>query len=138
MALSVPDPLAWAALALLVLGWLAFYLAWRSRQSLQREAEQARSSKRSQSVRYGRMTERFAPWMEDWPFDPEDFRGLGDPIDGVQFADEGVYLVEIKTGEAGLSKRQRELRETVREGRVGWLTFHVGDERPVELEEPWR
>lgn len=138
MALSIPETLAWILIALLALGWAAFVLAWRSRRSLETELEQTRSTKRSQSVRYGRMTERFAPWMEDWPFDPEAFRGLGDPIDGVQFADEGVYLVEIKTGKARLSADQRELRSHVREGRVGWLTFHVGDERPVELEEPWR
>lgn len=138
MAVSLPEPLLWIGLGLLALGWLAFTLAWRSRAEARRELRSARSSKRSQSVRYGQLTERFAPWMEAWPFDPEAFRPLGTPIDGVQFADDAVYIVEIKAADGRLSSDQRDLRERVREGRVGWLTFRVGDEQPVELEEPWR
>jgi predicted Holliday junction resolvase-like endonuclease len=84
------------------------------------------------------MSEEFAPWMAEWPFDPEGFRSLGDPIDGVQFTDEAVYLVEIKAADSRLSADQREVRELVREGRIGWLTFRVGDEHPVAYEEPWR
>lgn len=138
MSLSVPEPLVWTVLALVAVGWLAFWLAWRSRRQARRELEQARSRKRSQSVRYGQLTEQFAPWMEAWPFDPEGFRSLGDPIDGVQFTDEAVYLVEIKAADGRLSSDQRELRDMVEAGKVGWLTFRVGDERPVELSKPDR
>lgn len=138
MAVTVPEAIVWLAIGLLALGWLAFWLAWRSRRRAKRELRSTRSSKRSQSVRYGQLTERFAPWMEDWPFEAERFRPLGDPIDGVQFADGAVYLVEIKAADSRLSADQRELRELVREGRVGWLTFRIGEDRPVELEEPWR
>jgi predicted Holliday junction resolvase-like endonuclease len=135
---NVPDAVAWIAVGLLALGWLATYLAWRSRQKAKDELREARSAKRSQSVRYGQTTEQFAPWMDAWPFDPEGFRSLGDPVDGIQFAGETVYLVEIKAADSRLSADQRALREAVREGRVGWLTFHLDDERPVELDEPWR
>lgn len=135
---EVPIQLVWIVLALLALGWAAFYLAWRSQRKARQRLAEARSSKRSQSVRYGQTTEQFAPWMEAWPFDPEGFRGLGDPVDGVQFTRDAVYLVEVKAAEGRLSGDQRELRDLVREGRVGWLTFRVGDQRPVELEEPWR
>lgn len=138
MAVSVPEILVWIGLGLLALGWLAFYVAWRSRANAKRELRSARSSKRSQSVRYGQLTERFAPWMQAWPFDPESFRPLGTPVDGVQFADDAVYLVEIKASGGRLTSDQRELRELVREGRVGWLTFRVGDEEPVGIHEPWR
>jgi predicted Holliday junction resolvase-like endonuclease len=138
VAVSLPEPVIWGLLGLLALGWLAFVLAWRSRRSAKRELREARSSRRSQSVRYGQLTERFAPWMEDWPFDPERFRPLGTPVDGVQFTDRAVYLVEIKAADSRLSADQRALREAVREGRVGWLTFRVGEQRPVDVEEPWR
>jgi predicted Holliday junction resolvase-like endonuclease len=136
VAVTVPEPVLWTGVGLLVVGWLVGILAWRSRQAAKRELRSTRSRKRSQSVRYGQLTERFAPWMDAWPFDPEGFRPLGTPVDGVQFTDEAVYLVEIKAADSQLSADQRELRELVREGRVGWLTFRVGDERPVEIDEP--
>lgn len=138
MAIEVPTSVLWVVLGVAGLGWLAFGLAWRSRREAKRELRSTKSSKRSQSVRYGQLTERFAPWMDAWPFDPEGFRPLGTPVDGVHFADDAVYLVEIKAADGRLSSDQRELRELVREGRVGWLTFRVGEERPVRVDEPWR
>lgn len=136
--MAVPEALAWTVLGLTAVGWLAFWLAWRSRSKARGRLEEARSRKRSQSVRYGQLTERFAPWMEDWPFDPEGFRALGDPVDGVQFTEDAVYLVEIKAAGSRLSADQRELCGHVEDGRVGWLTFRVDEETPVRLIEPWR
>lgn len=138
MSFTLPETLVWTLLAGLAVGWLAFALAWRSRRNAKAKLSEARSRKRSQSVRYGQLTEEFAPWMEAWPFDTEGFRSLGDPVDGVQFDGDRVYLVEIKAAGGRLSSRQRELRDAVEEGRVGWLTFRVGDERPADLREPWR
>lgn len=136
MSLTVPEPVAWTLAGALALGWLASWLAWRSRKRAKRELERVENRKRSQSVRYGQLTEEFAPWMDAWPFDPEGFRALGDPVDGVQFTDEAVYLVEIKAADSRLSARQRELRDLVEEGRVGWLTFRVGEEDPVRIVDP--
>lgn len=138
VSLAVPEALAWIVLGLAAVGWLAFWLAWRSRSKAKQRLEETRSRKRSQSVRYGQLTERFAPWMHEWPFDPEGFRAMGDPIDGVQFTDDAVYLVEIKAADSRLSTDQRDLRGHVEQGRVGWLTFRVDEESPVRLIEPWR
>lgn len=138
MTWTLPDPVAYAALALLVIGWAAFYLALRSRRKAKRELSEVRSRKRSQSTRYGQLTEQFAPWMEAYPFDPERFRFLGDPIDGVQFDDEAVYLVEIKAAGSRTTAAQRRLRELVEAGRVGWVEFRVSREGETERVEPWR
>lgn len=117
------SPWTWvAALAGAVLG-----LAWALSRTRRKLAE-ARSDRRSQAVRHGRMTEQFAPLLAAYPYDPEGFRFLGSPIDGVQFAKDRVVFVEVKTGRSGLSKRQRRIRDLVEQGRVEW--------HEVRIEEP--
>ncbi len=135
---EVPTEVVWMALGLIAFGWLAFYLAWRSRRGLKERLAKARSRKRSQSTRYGQLTEQFAPWMDAWPHDPQRFRFLGDPIDGVQFTEEAVYLVEIKAARSRTTKDQRRIRELVEAGRVGWIEFRIDGDRDGEVLEPWR
>lgn len=126
-------------LALALAGWgAAFILFGRWRVERQR-ARDIDLSKRSQSTRYGNITEQFAPWMAGWPFEErEGFRFLGKPVDGVQFASDGIYLVEIKAATSRLSADQRAVREHVLAGRVGWVTFPVDGARDPEILRPWR
>lgn len=122
-----------------VAGWLVALLALRAWWRTRRRLRQADSAKRSQSTRYGQLTEQFAPWMEGWPFDPRGFRFLGQPIDGVQVTDDALYFVEIKSATARLSAEQVRLRELVTAGRVGWVEFRIDDAGGgADVVEPWR
>ncbi len=102
--------------------WL-FYAAWRRATKRARTLD---SAKRSQSTRYGQITEQFAPLLADWPWDPKRFKFLGDPIDGIQFTDQGIILVEIKSAGSRLSTIQRQVRDHVRAGRVAWQEVRIG------------
>ena len=73
---------------------------------------------RSLSTRYGNLTEQFLPLVESYPWNPSYFRFLGSPIDGVQFEDDKVILVEFKSGKSKLSKNQRLIRDLVDAGHV--------------------
>ena len=53
-----------------------------------------KSQKRSGEVRRGFMTEQWLPLVEPYPWDPQNFRFLGSPIDGVQFEEDEVVLVD--------------------------------------------
>lgn len=111
--------LAW--LAVLAALWLLTILllgAWVRR--LRRRLRALDGAKRSQSTRYGQIAEQFIPFAAAWPWDPKRFRFLGDPVDGIQFTDDGVVLVEIKTAGSRLSPVQRQVRDHVRAGRVAW------------------
>ncbi len=81
--------------------------------------------KRSQSVRYGRLTEQFMPFLESYPYDSQDFRFLGTPIDGVQFTEDAVILVEFKTADSHLSRRQRTIMKMVEEGAVRFEVHRI-------------
>lgn len=91
-----------------------------------RDREESR--RRSLSTTYGRISEQFAPFMEDYPHDPQQFRFLGSPIDGVQFTEDKVVLVEFKTNTSRLTPDQARVKRLVEQGRVEWLTFRMTDD----------
>ena len=87
-------------------------------------AEQ-RSRNRSLSTKYGKMTEQFLPLVSTYPYDPSNFRFLGSPIDGVQFEDDKVVLVEFKTAGGKMTTRQKKIRELVRNRKVDFALVTI-------------
>lgn len=105
------------------------------------EVEQAgkeragRSLLRSKQVLSGLAAEQLVPHMKDFPYYPGDWRGLGSPIDAIVFDGatrddvEKIILVEVKTGNSRLTKKQRQIRDVVNEGRVEFLEYRVPTEK---------
>ena len=104
------------ALALALAAALQFHKRWK--QELFR--------KRSQISKYGKLTEQFLPLADSFPWDPGNFRFLGTPIDGVQFEDDSIILVEFKAANSQLSPRQRHIRDLVSDGKVGFEVIRIG------------
>jgi len=71
------------------------------------------------------MTEQWLPLVEPYPWDPQNFRFLGSPIDGVQFEEDEVVLIEFKSGNSRLSSRQVQIRDLVDEGKVSFREVRV-------------
>ena len=95
-------------------------------------------SKRSEvgasSINIGKIVERFAPSMPNFPFDANDCRSLFEPIDYVIFSGldkkkyvDKIIFADIKTGNASLNSHQREIRALVEKGEVGWSTYKTKD-----------
>ena len=103
---------------------LCFYFRRRN-VKLREELEDVHFKKKSQSSRYGKMTEQFLPFLHEYPYDPQNFRFLGTPIDGVQFNEDGIVLVEFKTADSRLTQKQREIRDLVEDGRVEFKEFRI-------------
>jgi predicted Holliday junction resolvase-like endonuclease len=86
---------------------------------------------RSLAVTAGKVHEQLIPYMPAFPYNPKDARFLGSPVDLVVFDGlaEGrvrrIVFVEVKTGGAGLTGRERMVREAVREGEVQWVELRV-------------
>jgi predicted Holliday junction resolvase-like endonuclease len=83
--------------------------------------------RKSSEVRLGKIGENLAPFTEGWPWDANNFRFLGNPVDGVQFNDDEIIFVEIKTGKARLSRSQKDFRDLVKKGKVSFVTFKITD-----------
>lgn len=106
----------------------------------QQEIENAkkRSVNTSRAVLKGKMAEQLAPLFPEFEYLPSDAKFLGDPVDYIIFdgyhafregegkADEiTVVLMDIKSGNARLSKGQRAISEAIRAGRVRFEMLHV-------------
>jgi predicted Holliday junction resolvase-like endonuclease len=92
--------------------------------------------RKSSEVRLGRIGESLAPFLNGWPWDPNNFRFIGNPIDGIQFTDDGIMFVEIKTGKARLSNGQKWIKDLVNDKKVSFVTFRIGEEgSSLQIEE---
>lgn len=94
--------------------------------------------KRSRSVLLGQLGEQIAPFLPGFPCNPEDARFIGKPIDFIAFSgmsecDDGesgeireILFIEVKTGNAVLSRREKEIKKAVAEGRVRYIEYRIG------------
>ncbi len=120
------------ALLGLSLGFLsgaALFFSWKARhtQQIRRDAVA-----RSQAVIAGKVSEQLLPFLPGFTFNPKDVRFLGSPVDFVVFDGlaaghlDRIVFVEAKTGAAGLTGRERQVREIVMARRVEWSEWRVG------------
>lgn len=93
------------------------------------------SEVKAKAVNIGFILERIAPCMNGFCFERNDCRSLFDPIDYIIF--EGlnkrgsvskIVFVDIKTGKAVLSKKQKEIRALIERKKVSWETYDVREE----------
>lgn len=124
-----PFVILWAFLFGIIAGFLGG-IAIVYRQAVQPwkdRAAEAEARKRSLSSTYGKITEQFAPFMENYPFNWKKFRFIGSPIDGMQFGDDAIYFVEFKSAGGRLSEEQKRIKEMVEEKKVEWYVFEAKD-----------
>ena len=102
----------------------------RDQSLIRREREDA--VRRSRAVLGGLAGEQVAPLLPGFPCDAADVRFIGKPVDYVAFPGmaeggrvEEVVFIEVKTGSAGLSRREKEIKEAVKAGRVRWAEYRI-------------
>jgi predicted Holliday junction resolvase-like endonuclease len=95
---------------------------------------------RSSAANWGKTIEHFVPFMTKFPIPPEDVVFLGMPIDYVGFTDTGsktkctVHFLEVKSGSAFLSDKQKNIKKAIQEGRVEFHEIAV-DHNRAEVRE---
>lgn len=108
-------------LTVIILLLLFVYLYLRTRTQL----NDVKFAKQSLSAKYGKMTEQFIPFLKDYPYDSQDFRFLGTPIDGIQFCPDKIVFIEFKVNESALTERQKLIREQIFKRRVEFQELRV-------------
>tara|TARA_B100001146_G_C15933202_1_gene328071 strand:+ start:260 stop:640 length:381 start_codon:yes stop_codon:yes gene_type:complete len=97
--------------------WLNVRLWWTGRRKLRDAAGRLQGAR----VDRGLIAEQFAPFtkkFDELGWDLQEFKFLGRPVDGVQFQDDEVIIVEFKTGAAQLNPKQRNIKRLIAEGKV--------------------
>ena len=83
-------------------------------------------SKSSISVKYGKFLEQYMPWIKSiFPYNPEKFKFIGNPIDGILFDDNKIVFVEFKTGKSQLSQSQKKIRFLVKNKKIEWKEIRI-------------
>lgn len=92
---------------------------------LKDELEDLSFKKQSLSSKYGKMTEQFLPFLEGYPYNPQNFRFIGTPIDGIQFEDDKIVFIEFKTSNSRLTEKQERIVRLVEDGKVEFEEFRI-------------
>src|SRR4051812_30948091 len=106
----------------LLVAWV-WLLIWKARYTA---AIRGDAVLRSQAVTAGKVHEQLVPYLPDFPYNPKDVRFLGSPVDLVVFDGLAVgelrriVFLEVKTGRAALSARERQVRDVVESRDVEW------------------
>jgi predicted Holliday junction resolvase-like endonuclease len=115
------------------------YRADLERWKLEAEGEIRKDSvNRARSTLKGKIAEQMAPVLPEFPFNPADARFIGSPVDYVIFdgltdvADDKkkeirIVFMDVKSGNAVLTRTQRVIRQAVEEKAIAWETFRVVD-----------
>ena len=107
---------------------------------LEEVAKARKDSKfRSSAANWGKTIEHFVPFTTKFPIPPEDVNFLGMPVDYIGFTDTEsnteckVHFIEVKSGSAFLSQKQKNIKRAIQEGRV---LFHeiVVDQNKIEVD----
>ena len=85
---------------------------------LQENLTKTKSDKISLSTKYGQISEEFFPLEQSYPYNSKNFKFLGNPIDGIQFNEDKIILVEFKTNKSKLSTKQRHIRNLINDKQV--------------------
>ena len=111
----------------LVMAWL-YFLVWKLRYSatIRDDAVQ-----RSLAVTAGKVHEQLVPYLPEFGFNPKDARFLGSPVDLIVFdgLSDGevrrVVFLEVKTGGAPLTARERQVRAVIEAREVAWAELRL-------------
>ena len=105
-----------------------YFAIWRLRYSA---AIREDAVQRSLAVTAGKVHEQLVPYLPEFGFNPKDARFLGSPVDLVIFDGlaaghvQRVVFLEVKTGGAALTTRERQVRDVIDAREVVWAELRL-------------
>ena len=114
------DVLTIVLIGIVLILLLLLWLKGKELTVLRELYEELRFSHKSNVVKHGKSFEQLFPFMSSFPYDVNNFRFIGSPIDGISFEDDEIVFIEFKTGSSSLSKKQRRIRDLVNSKKIKW------------------
>ena len=74
----------------------------------------------------GHFSEQLAPFLPDFPFNPNEVRFIGKPVDFIAFKGmdekniEEVSFIEVKSGKSKLNNVEKSLKDAIQKKKVNW------------------
>lgn len=98
-----------------------------SHKDLEQRFQKLQHQKVSADVKLGQRAEHLLPFLESFPYREDEIKGLFQPIDLIVFRPDEVVFVEIKTGAAQLSEKERRIRDNIKAGRVRFEVHRMNE-----------
>lgn len=125
---------------LIIIVLIGFFVFYKSFTSLLKSKEESiteeklkykklLSQKKSSEIVLGQVTEKLVPFLDVFPYDPQQATFVGQPIDYIIFGEDEITFVEVKSGNSKLNKRQRAIRNLVNDGKVTWAEISIKPEK---------
>lgn len=95
------------------------------------DKERKDAVKKSREVLEGKFSEHLSPILPDFPVEPSEANFLGAPIDFIGFSGkskgkiEEIVLIEVKSSNSKLTKREKEIKEAIENKRVRFEEYRV-------------
>ena len=105
--------------------YLKFQQAKLSIKSMSASYDKLLFQKKSSEINTGLIAEKLVPFLKNFDHNPKDATFCGNPIDYVIFGPDKVTIMEIKTGNARLTKKQRHIKSLVKNGDVVWEEIRI-------------
>jgi predicted Holliday junction resolvase-like endonuclease len=105
-----------------------YFVIWKLRYSAKIREN---AVQRSLAVTAGKVHEQLVPYLPEFGFNPKDARFLGSPVDllvfdGLAAGDvKRVVFLEVKTGGAPLTTRERQVRDVIDAREVVWAELRL-------------
>lgn len=117
----------WIFLIGIVVGLIAgIFLVYRTAVSPLHKKVEGSNKEQSCNTTYDKTVEQFDPMvLSNYPFEYENFRFIGDPIDGIQFEDDCILFVEFKKDQSKQNTAKDKIKKLVENGKIKWFEFKI-------------
>jgi predicted Holliday junction resolvase-like endonuclease len=68
-------------------------------------------------------SQQYHAFMKHYPYNLENFRYVGDPIDGIQFEEDKILFVRFKTRRIIRTQEQEHIKNLLENGNVSWFEW---------------
>jgi len=98
-------------------------------QTTKEEEKKQKGRAQSAHTTKGQILEKWCPFI-DHPqiephWQPKDWSFLGNPIDYIVWDEKGIVFLDVKAGKSQLTKKQRMIRDLIRDGNVEWREIRL-------------
>lgn len=96
--------------------------------SYEEEKAKILSQRKSGEVILGQIAEVLAPLLDNFPIKYEERKDLvflGMPIDFIHFGEDKILFIEIKSGKAVLSGKQRKIKKLIDDKKIEFISVQI-------------
>ena len=115
----------WVGIGVVIIAMIIAIISFIKLRSQKTDYRKLLSQKKKSEVNLGYISEKLAPFLDGFNYDPNRLIFIGKPIDYIHFGEEEITFIEVKSGNSRLTKGQRKIRNLVKENKIKWDEYRV-------------